>query len=228
MPRPWQPYLYVCNSSLFWCSSSRLTLSLTWMTKTEFLLTISKQYPAESNENKELIPRISWSGTKFSKRTLWILWQTVRRITNEIWHVWPLHPLNAHSFLFHHYFLFMISLLLLYFFNFFRLIITNLLPLAFFSVQLFFLLFSDLHPLFHECQSLNFSFEKVFHCIGLRDVKIESTQLHGQDWSAHLIKWSDQVTNMSSLALPPPVTNTRRWTYVYRLVPKRSAVRGGR
>ena len=121
----------------------------------------------------------------------------------------------------------MISLLLLYFFYFFRQVITNLLPLAFFSVQLFFLLFSDLHPLFHECQSLNFSFEKVFHCIGLRDVKVESTQLHGQDWSAYLIKWSDQVTNMSSLALPPPVTNTRRWTHVYRLVPKRSAGRGG-
>ena len=113
------------------------------------------------------------------------------------------------------------------FFYFFRLIITNLLPLAFFSVQLFFLLFSDLYPLFHECQSLNFSFEKVFHCIGLRDVKVGSTQLHGQDWSAYLIKWSDQVTNMSSLALPPPVTNTRRWTHVYRLVPKRSAGRGG-
>lgn len=121
----------------------------------------------------------------------------------------------------------MISLLLLYFFYFFRQVITNLLPLAFFSVQLFFLLFSDLYPLFHECQSLNFSFEKVFHCIGLRDVKIESTQLHGQDWSAHLIKWSDQITNIWGLALPPLVTNTWRWTYVYRLVPKRDAGRGG-
>ena len=75
-------------AALYHYPVSFLTLSLPWVTKTEFLHTVSLQYQPTGNENKEKyqvgdnrLIQHSILGTKI----IGIVWLTVWKITNLIW-----------------------------------------------------------------------------------------------------------------------------------------------